>query len=169
MIRKLLQTVGLANRPAGVWFSPDGGCTGAVVAALAAAQSEVLVQAYSFTSPPIAQALIAARQRGVVVRLVLDKSQLTEKDAEGFLCAAAGIEVVYDHLHAIAHNKVIIIDGRTVLSGSFNFTEAAEHHNAENLIRLDDPATAALYQANWQKHRNHSSPAPAKAQLRIVA
>src|ERR1044072_894340 len=57
-----------------VYFSPNGGATAAIVQALADARQTVLVQAYSFTSAPIAQALVEAHRRGVQVQVVLDKS-----------------------------------------------------------------------------------------------
>lgn len=57
---------------------------------------------------------------------------------------------------AIAHNKVMIIDDRIVITGSFNFTKAAEEKNAENLLIIDSPALAAKYVANFEAHRKHS-------------
>jgi len=70
----------------------------------------------------------------------------------------AGIPVWIDAQHAIAHNKVMIIDGNTILTGSFNFTKAAEQQNAENLVTIHDAALAEQYTANWQKHLEHSEP-----------
>jgi len=61
-----------------------------------------------------------------------------------------------DAQHAIAHNKVIIIDGETVITGSFNFTKAAEEKNAENLLVIRDKKLAELYIKNWQEHEKHS-------------
>jgi phosphatidylserine/phosphatidylglycerophosphate/cardiolipin synthase-like enzyme len=61
-------------------------------------------------------------------------------------------------IYAIAHNKVIVIDSETVLTGSFNFTKAAQEKNAENLLIIRDPALAAQYTQNWDTHRQHSQP-----------
>jgi hypothetical protein len=61
-----------------------------------------------------------------------------------------------DDKHAIAHNKVMVIDGRTVLTGSFNFTKAAEEKNAENLLVIEDAALAKRYADNWADHAGHS-------------
>lgn len=58
--------------------------------------------------------------------------------------------VLIDAKHAIAHNKVIVIDGETVLTGSFNFTKAAQDKNAENLLILHDRKLAAQYAENWR-------------------
>lgn len=139
-----------------VFFSPKGGCTEAVVKSLDHATNTVLVQAYSFTSAPIAKALVDAHKRGVKVQVVLDKSQRTEKYSSADFVAHAGIPTFIDSKHAIAHNKVMVIDGRTVLTGSFNFTKAAEDNNAENLLVIEDGALAAQYAANWRKHADHS-------------
>jgi phosphatidylserine/phosphatidylglycerophosphate/cardiolipin synthase-like enzyme len=141
-----------------VYFSPKGGCTEAVVDALSKAKSTVLVQAYSFTSAPIAKALVEAHSRGVKVRVVLDKSQRTEKYSSATFIFNNGIPCFIDAKHAIAHNKVMVIDGQTVLTGSFNFTKAAEDNNAENLLVIQDSQLAAKYAQNWEAHRQHSEP-----------
>lgn len=139
-----------------VFFSPKGGCTEAVVNNLERATNSVLVQAYSFTSAPIAKALVNAEKRGVRVRVILDKSQRTEKYSEADFLIHAGVPTWIDAKHAIAHNKIMIIDGKIILTGSFNFTKAAEDDNAENLLVIQDPALAAKYTANWQAHLRHS-------------
>ncbi len=63
-----------------------------------------------------------------------------------------------DTKHAIAQNKIMVIDGQTVITGSFNFTTAAEEHNAENLLVIRDKDLAAKYAANWKVHADHSDP-----------
>ena len=139
------RATGILSQPSRVpaWevcFSPPGGCTQLIIDTLAGARSTILVQAYSFTSEPIAQALVAAHRRGVQIEVVLDKSQRTEDDARIRPLVDAGILVRIDAAHAIAHNKVMILDGATVITGSFNFTRAAEERNAENLLVIRDPA-----------------------------
>ncbi|MDB6039350.1 MAG: phospholipase D/Transphosphatidylase [Verrucomicrobiales bacterium] len=140
-----------------VFYSPRGGCTEAVVTALALAKTTVLVQAYSFTSAPIAKALVDAHRRGVSVQVILDKSQRTEKYSSATFIRNYGIACYIDSQHAIAHNKVMVIDGKTVLTGSFNFTKAAEEKNAENLLVLQDAELAMKYTLNWVAHRQHST------------
>jgi phosphatidylserine/phosphatidylglycerophosphate/cardiolipin synthase-like enzyme len=113
-----------------VYFSPRGGCTNAVVKTLNGAKSKILVQAYSFTSAPIAKALVDAKKRGVNVQAILDKSQKTERYSSATFLTNSGISTYIDASHKIAHNKIIIIDGRTVITGSFNFTKSAGESNA---------------------------------------
>lgn len=153
-------------RPASVrvWFSPDGGCTEAIVTALKFAKKSVRVQAYSFTSAPIAAAVVEAHKRGVDVVVVLDKSQRTENYSSADFLSHAGVPVFIDAKHAIAHNKIIIIDGASVITGSFNFSKAAEERNAENLLWIQDAKLAAAYLANWQEHKAHSEAYAGKEQ-----
>ncbi len=141
-----------------VYFSPHGGATEAVVQALDQATNIVRVQAYSFTSAPIARALVDAAHRGVKVEVILDKSQRTEKYSEADFLKNEGIRTLIDDQHAIAHNKIMIIDEYLVLTGSFNFTTAAEEHNAENLLVINDPPLAKRYAENFQLHEQHSEP-----------
>jgi len=107
------------------YFSPKGSCTDANIKELDKAQTSVLVQAYSFTSTPIAKALLNAQKRGVKVEVILDKSQKKEKYSSADFLANSGIPTKIDSAHAIAHNKIIIVDEETVITGSFNFTRAA--------------------------------------------
>jgi phosphatidylserine/phosphatidylglycerophosphate/cardiolipin synthase-like enzyme len=139
-----------------VYFSPNGGCTDAIVKTLGQAKSTLLIQAYSFTSAPIAKAVVDAHKRGVQVNVILDKSQRTEKYSSADFIAHAGIKVQIDDKHKIAHNKIMIIDSNTVITGSFNFTKAAEEGNAENLLIIQSADLAAKYIENWKKHAEHS-------------
>jgi phosphatidylserine/phosphatidylglycerophosphate/cardiolipin synthase-like enzyme len=141
-----------------VCFTPGGNCTDAIVKALSDAKRTILVQAYSFTSAPIAKALLDAHKRGVQVQVILDKSQRSEKYSSADFLANQGVSTMIDAEHAIAHNKIMIIDGETILTGSFNFTKAAQEKNAENLLIIRDPALAAQYTQNWEAHRQHSQP-----------
>jgi len=141
-----------------VCFTPGEPCTDQIVQAIASAQMSIYVQAYSFTSAKIAQALVAAYQRQVEVRVILDKSQRTEKYSSADFLANHGIPTLIDASHAIAHNKIIILDLQTVLTGSFNPTKAAQEKNAENLLRVQDYGLAARYLRNWHVHAAHSQP-----------
>jgi len=141
-----------------VYFSPDGGCTQAIISELARAKTTIRVQAYSFTSAPIAGALTAAAKRGVDVRVILDRSQRGERYSSADFLANAGIPVLIDEAHALAHDKVMVIDGERVITGSFNFTKAAESRNAENLLNIRSKELAERYGANWEAHRRHAEP-----------
>jgi len=145
--------------PIEVGFSPDAGAEALSIRALASAQKTIRLAAYSFTSKPIAQALVAARRRGVDVRCTLDKSNTTSKSgrAAANLLTNAGIDVRIDTRHPIHHNKYIVIDNQTVETGSFNYSKAAAHANAENVIVIwKNRELAASYLDNWKLHWDHA-------------
>jgi phosphatidylserine/phosphatidylglycerophosphate/cardiolipin synthase-like enzyme len=141
-----------------VYFSPKGGCTDAIVRELGSAKREIRVQAYSFTSTDIAQAIAKAHERGVNVVVVLDKSHRTEKYSGATYLSDHQIPTCIDAKHAIAHNKIMVIDGATVITGSFNFTKAAEEDNAENLLIIRSSDLAAKYLQNFAQHLQHAQP-----------
>ena len=140
-----------------VYFSPGGGCTQAIVEQIGRARKTIKLQAYSFTSVAIAKAIVEAHTRGVDVVAVLDKSQQTEKYSGATFLVNADIPTFIDSKHAIAHNKIILIDGHTIITGSFNFTKAAEENNAENLLIIEGkPELYVAYDRNFGEHLAHS-------------
>ncbi len=133
-----------------VAFSPNNGGTATIVKAVGEAKQTILVSAYSFTSKDIANSLLDAKKRGVTVKLILDKSQVSQKYSSSTFFANQGFDMRIDVKHAIYHDKVMIIDDKTVITGSFNFTKAAETKNAENLLVIrDNPELAKLYTQDW--------------------
>jgi phosphatidylserine/phosphatidylglycerophosphate/cardiolipin synthase-like enzyme len=90
--------------------------------------------------------------------MLLPYSQRTEQYSSADFLANQGVPTLIDANHAISHNKVMVIDGETIIAGSFNFTKAAQENNAENLLIIKDQALAAQYTENWQAHRQHSQP-----------
>jgi phosphatidylserine/phosphatidylglycerophosphate/cardiolipin synthase-like enzyme len=125
-----------------VGFTHGGAWTDAIVKLLGEATSSILVQAYRFTAAPIAKALIDAHKRDVHVDVLLDKDTRTEKYSAVDVLANQGVPTNIDAEPAIAHNKVTVIDGETVITGSFSFTKAAQEKNAENVLIIRDKALA---------------------------
>lgn len=108
-------------------------------------------------SAPIAKALLRAHERGVKEEeIILDKNQRTKRYSSATFLANQKIPVYIDGQHGIAHNKVMIIDRKIVITGSFNFTRAAEERNAENLLVIRSEDLAKAYLDNWQRRREHS-------------
>jgi phosphatidylserine/phosphatidylglycerophosphate/cardiolipin synthase-like enzyme len=146
-----------------VGFSPNGGAEDLVIKAIDSSKKSLRVLAYSFTSKPIAQALVGAAKRGVDVKVVVDKSQNSERYSSATFLANMGIPVRVDYQHAIMHSKVIVVDEQSVETGSFNYTSSAARRNAENAIVLwNSPKLAAVYIENWNEHWNHSEPYEAR-------
>jgi phosphatidylserine/phosphatidylglycerophosphate/cardiolipin synthase-like enzyme len=140
-------------------FSPDGGCTAAIVEQIRQASASVDIEAYLFSSSAIAKAVADVHARGVKVRVILDKDEAHDRLCQASFLVSRGVPVYIDAQHAIAHNKVALIDGKVLITGSFNYTRAAEEQNAENLLILrNHPRIVAAYQANFELHLSHSVP-----------
>lgn len=132
-----------------VRFSPHGGCLEFAKSFIDNARNYILVQGYSFTSELLAKALVEAHRRGVKVAILLDKSQPTAVGSQIYFVKNAGIPVSIDYMPGIAHNKIMIIDDKIVLTGSFNWTLGAETRNAENLLMINNEEVAKIYKDNW--------------------
>ena len=149
-----------AASPIRVAFSPGaGGLTAQalVIAELAKAKKQVLIAAYEFTSPPIAKAVVDAKHRGVNVQAVLDKTQARSGGySSAKFLADEGVYVKIDYVPAIMHDKFILIDGKTVETGSFNYTRSAAERNAENAIAIDDPELVEQYGREFVRLMNEA-------------
>jgi len=137
-------------------FTPPSGCTSVIASRISKAQESIYVQAYGFTSGEIAKALINAHNRGVKVKVLLDKSNIGAKHSKMRDLREAGIEVDIDGISGIAHNKIIIIDRREVVTGSFNFTTSADIRNTENVIIVNNSEIAKKYMQNWFSRKERS-------------
>lgn len=145
-------------------FSPGGDPEAALVRVVDAARETVHVQAYAFTSAPIADALVSAHRRGVRVEVLADARMNRRGGGKAMPSLLdAGVPVALETRFAAAHNKVLIADaagpGCAVVTGSYNFTWSAKNKNAENILVLrDNCALARLYLDNWLRHRESATP-----------
>jgi phospholipase D len=128
-------------------------CAALVANEIAGAKSSLLVQAYNFTEPRIIQAIIDAAHRGVAVTVLVDKLTARQRGEGVSAIQSAGIATYVDAKPRIAHNKVTVIDGETVLTGSLNYSTNATCCNAENLLIVRSPQLAAAYAANFERRR----------------
>ena len=157
-----------------VYFSPNGGATDAIMEAIRSAQQTILLQAYLLYSTRLAGALVLAHQRGVQVHVILDAhAQPHDPPVQAVArLLGAGIPVALDARHAWAHDKVMILDGAIVITGSYNWTVAAEQENGENLLVIRDPRLARVYTENWRRHAHHGTPyramTPRWVRIRVV-
>ncbi|MBW8308949.1 MAG: phospholipase D family protein [Candidatus Paracaedibacteraceae bacterium] len=151
-----------------VCFSPNTLCRQTLITSLNMAKKSIHLQAYSFTDGAIAAALINAKERGVSVNIILDKSNKTDKRSQARAVAQAGISVYIDSPKGIAHNKVILIDEETVVTGSYNFSSATHSRNAENLLFIKNTELAQRYLKNWTYRRDLSQPYQASADAILI-
>ena len=140
-----------------VCFTPAQKCQRKITHHIYHAKQSIDVQAYSFTAKKIAYALIKAQKKGVKVRVIVDKAEFTHKSVLRLLLKHH-VPVWLDSKVSIAHNKVMIFDNSAVLTGSYNFTNAAEYHNAENSLYIESRPLAKAYAQNWQQRLRHSFP-----------
>ena len=122
--------------PIKVFFSPDGGCQQAVIDKIDGAVSTIDVAMYHLTSREIAQALIKAKERGVIVRLYMDRGEANTKYSKATYLTKKGVEVKYYLGKGLMHNKFAVIDNNVLITGSFNWTPTADRENQENLLIL---------------------------------
>ena len=130
-------------------FTPPANCAHLITDVIDRAKSTIYMQAYGLTHPEIIGSLIKAKGRGVEVRILLDRSNLTQKYSKIAELKQVGIEVSIDKVSGIAYNKIIIADLYTVVTGSFNFTVAAAKRNVENVLIIRDSNIAHSYLQNW--------------------
>ncbi len=140
-----------------VSFSPNGGTAQDILNEINSAKYEILVQAYVLTSKPIASALNLAAKRNVNVIVILDYRQSFSKYSQKNYLKNNNINLLLDSKHNIAHNKIIIIDQVTLITGSYNFSNNAEYKNAENtLIIKNNTPIIEQYVENFRNHQSHS-------------
>lgn len=132
-------------------FSPKQGATALVVKTINKAKATICVAAYSFTSKPIANALVSAQQHGVNVRVVLDKSQRRGRGSLLRFLKEHQVPTRINDRYAIMHDKFMLIDNKTLELGSFNYTKSAEEKNAENVLVLHNKKVIRDYSQQWLK------------------
>ncbi|HBH6890061.1 TPA: phospholipase D family protein [Serratia marcescens] len=136
-----------------VGFSPEGSAQQLVLRTLDEAHESIRLMGYSFTSPEVVKSLVAAKRRGVDVRVVVDDKGNRSKASQAAMNVVvnAGIPLRTNSQYKIMHDKVIITDGQNVELGSFNYTRSAAESNSENaLVVRGVPALAQTYLAHWQ-------------------
>ncbi|ODN43652.1 phospholipase D family nuclease [Piscirickettsia litoralis] len=147
---------GSQNVAADVCFTPSGQCGNLIVKTIAEATQSIDVQAENFTSQPIADALVAAQKRGVKVKVLLDKVNVNSRNSVVSLLTKNKVPFLIDYKPAVAYNKVILIDNKTVITGNFAFTKAAETQDAGNILIMRNPEIAGIYQSNFDKRQKDS-------------
>lgn len=140
-----------------VCFSPRKHCQELIVKHIDGAQKDIYIQAFVLTSQPIIDALVAAFKKGKLVYIILDARNAKHYHKETLKLLDAGIPVYLDDIkNGFAHNKIMIFDQETVLTGSFNFSKKADCINAENILILKNKALAECYLQNWNKRLSFS-------------
>ncbi len=135
-----------------VQFSPHGKSLDGILKEISEAKHSIHVAAYSFTSKPIALALLQAHKRGIQVQVVADSGANQGKYSATTFLANNNVPVRLNSNYAILHHKFMVFDARHVETGSFNYSEAAASRNAENVLYIKNaPQLAQAYVKEWQR------------------
>lgn len=142
----------VAHAEVSVFFSPRGGCDKSVIRVAQSAQMYLDAACYTFTLSSIGDELIAAKKRGVNVRVILDRMSSSQGYSQLPRLLQAGIPVRVNAHEGLMHNKFIIADGKNLATGSFNWTQSAMDRNDENVLLFwQEPSTANLYAAQFER------------------
>jgi phosphatidylserine/phosphatidylglycerophosphate/cardiolipin synthase-like enzyme len=128
----------------------------ALINVIKSAKKSLDMAIYSFTDTSIADAVIADKKRGVTVRVVTDKTEAQNSYQKAVLNSLkkAGIPVKLNTHQGLMHLKVTVVDGSICTTGSFNYTAAAENQNDEVFIVVNNAATAAKFEAEFERMWN---------------
>jgi mitochondrial cardiolipin hydrolase len=132
-------------------YGTTADCAGLVVRYISQAATSIHALMYSLTLPEISDALIAAKNRGVDVEIVMDRTQAKQSSSQYQPLINAGVRVRLDRGAYEMHDKVAIIDGHIIITGSFNWTKSANENNDENLVVLDSQTWASVYEQQFQQ------------------
>jgi phosphatidylserine/phosphatidylglycerophosphate/cardiolipin synthase-like enzyme len=135
----------LANTRIECYFAPEDGVRDRIIATIATARQGVDFMAFVFTCQAIADAMADRVSSGVRVRGLFEARNVNSRHSRDDFLRERGVEVFLDKNPYNMHNKVVIVDGRTVITGSYNFSRNAETQNDENVLILHDPGLAAHY------------------------
>ena len=130
-----------------IFFSPRGDIAEEIIRQMDNAHEYIDIAIYSFTYEPVAEAIIRAKNRGVKIRILMDKEQSKGKYSKYKFFLNKGIAVIQDRRSGYMHNKIAIIDGRILFTGSYNWSKSAEERNEENLLEfIDEEEIIKVYQ-----------------------
>ncbi len=147
-----------------VAFSPGDNIAAIIIEEIRAAQSDIRIQAYLFTSKNIADALARALKRGIRIEVIADAGEFQNGNASALpRLAQLGAIIYLNDKYRSSHNKIVIVDAdsarATVVTGSYNFTRAAQTQNAENIVVISgNREIAQRFLKNWEFHRARSIP-----------
>ena len=128
-----------------VLFAPEDGVAQKIAERIGQASNQVRFAAFSFTHDAIGQATLDRAKAGVSVAGVFEKTGSETRFSEFGAMKQAGLDVYQDGNPYALHHKVFVLDGRTTILGSFNFSDSADRDNDENTLIVDDPGFAGRY------------------------
>ena len=145
---------------ADVYFSPDGGIRQHLVRTIQQSRQYIDIAVYQFTSAELASALVAAKDRGVRIRILTDREKIESDGPALRKLRSAGIAIrslgVVEQ--SLMHDKFAVFDDRVAATGSYNWTQSAERANYENLVLLDDSEVVTRFQREFNRLWRQAEP-----------
>jgi phosphatidylserine/phosphatidylglycerophosphate/cardiolipin synthase-like enzyme len=144
------------------YFAPEDRVAAKVIARLKLAQKTIDLMAFSFTDDSIGDVVLERAGAGVKVRGVFEKTGSETRFSEYGRMKQAGLDVWQDGNPYLMHHKVFVVDGQTVIFGSYNFSQNADRDNDENLLIVDDIQLAQAFTAEFQRVYEQAQNPPKK-------
>jgi phosphatidylserine/phosphatidylglycerophosphate/cardiolipin synthase-like enzyme len=144
----------ISGENAFLYACPQDNCAEQLIKFMGSASKSLHILIYSLTKQEIADAIVAAKEKGLDVKVVMDKGQAAGKYSLDEFLIENGVQVkiVDPPGYAIMHNKVAVVDGNAFSTGSFNYTQNADSGNAENLLIVKDKAMAEKMEGEFEKY-----------------
>jgi len=133
------------------YFSPGPDCRIAIEQAMETALSELLICVFTISDDRLSDAIMAAHRSGLTVRVISDNDKMHDRGSDVERLSQAGVNVRIDRSPEHMHHKFMVIDGHTVMTGSYNWTRSAETRNEENIIAVDDPLLATRFSEEFER------------------
>lgn len=141
----------VAATPSRVYFSPGDGCLSAILSELGRARKTADICVFTITDDRIAQAIVTAHQRHVQVRILTDNDKQYDGGSDIDRLRRAGIALKVDESEHHMHHKFAVLDGVTLLNGSYNWTRSAGSFNEENLVVSSEPKLVQSFARHFEE------------------
>ena len=127
------------------FFSPGDDCLRAITRLLANASRTADICVFTITDDRVSDAILDAHRRAIAVRIITDNAKAEDEGSDVARFEQSGIPTRVDRSPFHMHHKFAILDGTTLLTGSYNWTRGAARDNEENLIVTNEPRLLALF------------------------
>ena len=140
-------------------FSPNGGCEKTIIQEIEKADNSINIAIFSFTNGRIARTLVKAHKRGIHVKIIMDSEMASDRYSKSRFLKNKGIDVRLrrglrtshrEHKNGSMHNKFAVIDGKVLITGSYNWSISAEKWNYENLLVLTSSKLAEIFDKKFR-------------------
>jgi phosphatidylserine/phosphatidylglycerophosphate/cardiolipin synthase-like enzyme len=149
--KQIIENESFCSENISVYFCPADNCSLKLVDLINSSTNSIDIAIYSFTYSDIANALIKAKERGVVIRVLFDKIQSSSTYSLDEFLQRNNIFTKISTNPSAMHNKFMVVDGKIISTGSFNYTTNATKNNNENLLIINDKKIASKYALEFDR------------------